>query len=113
MFKFFKTLYINRIIKKYRKNSYIYGEMISYAYMGKAVGFDEVENRQKKYELLLVNNNFAPYDIKTLYSTGYGSQLPIKLMPIQPEDRAKVLKNLELDRQEIHEQFKINFANRI
>lgn len=87
--------------------------MISYAYMGKAVGFDVIEERQKKYELLLVNNNLMPYDMQLLYSTGFGVKLPNTLIPIDEETKSIFIKNLEFNRSKVHEQFKHDLANKI
>ena len=71
------NLYRKWTLYRYKKIGLIYGDMLSYWFMGKAVGFDSVEKKFKKLERKVEEFGLKPVPVEDfIRAGGYGKPLP-------------------------------------
>lgn len=106
-------IFKNWTLPRYKKNCYIFGEMLSYAYMGKAVGFDSYERKIIKTMVLLVNKGIRPYTYEEMSATGWGHELP-ELKPFENEsEKNEFWLTIQSEQPEVIKTLQIDFASQI
>lgn len=114
MKKYLYQFYLNKIIiPRYIKNSMTFGDMLSYSYMGKAVGFDLYEKRNFKYASILIKNNIKPFDYNEMASVGWGRNLPPLENFNSEEDKEIWLEENKIDQVIVKEVQKTNLASKL
>lgn len=64
------------IMRRYTKNAYTFGTMLSYSYMGEAVGYKKAEAANLKFALKLIKLNIRPWSYEEMAGVGWGQELP-------------------------------------
>lgn len=110
MSRFLEYVFKNWTIPRYKKNCYIFGEMLSYAYMGKAVGYDSYEKAIIKTMVKLVDRGIRPYTYEEMSATGWGHELP----PLRPftdeQEKIDFWLTIQSEQPEVVKMLQINFA---
>ena len=97
-------------LKRYQKNSYIFGTMLSYSYMGEPVGFKSRQKKNEKFIKLLFKKNLKPWDYNELASFGWGKEpSPIREFKSNEEKEMWLSEN-ESYKKIIMQEQKQNFA---
>lgn len=97
----------------YTKLAYKYGDMLSYAYMGKAVGFDAVEQRILKYMKTAMELGIKPWSLNQMSATGWGHKLPPLVNFTSKQEMEAFIQELTEDFEEVESMLKIDLANQL
>jgi hypothetical protein len=109
-----KLFYLNKIIiPKYTKNAMIFGEMLSYSYMGEPIGFAKRERLNLKYAGKLIEQNLKPWDYNEMAAVGWGHALPELKQFGSEMEKIEWLKDNLVDHLLTKEVQKTNFAQKI
>lgn len=98
------------IIPRYTKAAMIFGEMLSYSYMGEPVGFKRHENKIHNYMKISVDFNIKPWTYDQMAGVGWGYDLPILQHFKDEEEKAKWWKVINEEKILVKEEQKRNLA---
>ncbi len=90
--KIIKKIISSYYLKKYKKVGTIFGDHLSYFYMGKSANFDELKKDFFSLESKIIELGFCPYSIDDFISCGgYGVPLMKEKKLYSSQEAAKIV----------------------
>ena len=108
-----QELYFQKItIRRYRRNSEIFGTMISYSYMGEPIGYKKYEKRNSRFIKILLSKNLKPWRYSDLSNFGWG-RIPDPIQKFNSlEEKTQWLLENKIEEEIVKDDQKIKLAQK-